>query len=35
LLAAARAAGVAGRLWVPADGASVSFTHVVAQALPA
>lgn len=35
LLGAARAAGMDGRLWAPADGASVSFTHTVAQALPA
>ncbi len=35
LLAAARAAGVADRLWVPADGETLSFTHIVAQALPA
>lgn len=35
LLYAARAAGVADRLWVPGDGGSVSFTHLVAEALPA
>lgn len=35
LLGAARAAGVAARLWAPADGASVSFTHIEALALPA
>ncbi len=35
LLEAARAAGVAERLWVPEDGASVSFTHTMGQALSA
>lgn len=35
LLAAARAASVADRLWVPEDGGAFSFTHIVAQALPA
>jgi L-ascorbate metabolism protein UlaG (beta-lactamase superfamily) len=35
LLGAARTAGVADRLWVPEDGGAVSFTHIVAQALPA
>jgi hypothetical protein len=35
LLGAARAAGVAERLWAPADGASVSFTQIEALALPA
>lgn len=33
LLGAARAAGVADRLWVPEDGGAVSFTHVVAEPL--
>jgi len=35
LLHAARAAGVAERLWIPGDGGSVSFTQLAAQVVSA